>query len=226
MEEWRDVIVDKEEADTYKGLYQVSNLGRVKRLYKDKERVLKPRFDKKGYVVVCLSKNNKSKEYKVHRLVGLAFLGDTYFENAQIDHINTIREDNNVNNLRWVSNSENCNNKLTRKHKSEAFSGENHPFYGKHHSDETKQKISKANKGRKYSDETKRKMGHKRDKHPQARAVMCITTGEIFTTIEEGAEHYGIKSSSNITNCCKGKKKSCGKHPTTNEPLVWKYLDE
>lgn len=234
MEEiWRDVVIldGKSETDTYKGKYQVSNLGNVKSLNynnTNEEKLLIPNLDKKGYLRVWLCRDNNRKEYKIHRLVGFAFLGDSFFEDAQIDHINTIRTDNKVDNLRWVTNAENCNNELTRKHNSKANSGENHHFYGKHHSDESKQKISKANKGRKHSDETKRKLSKAKsgENHPQARAVICITTGEVFVTIEEGAKFYGMKSSSNITSCCKGKRNYCGKHPITKEPLKWAYLDE
>ena len=256
MEEWRDVVVDREEADTYKGKYQVSNLGRVKSLHRGKEKVLTPTPDKRGYLRIALSKNGKQKIYSVHRLVGLAFLSDTHFYNAEIDHINTIITDNRVENLRWVTRKENNNNELTRKHNSEARKGkyhldetkqklseinkgENHPFYGKHHSDESRQKMSESRKGennhlygKHHTDESKQKMSEARkgkcvgDKNPRARAVICITTGEIFATIKEGAEFYGIKNNSDISACCKGKLKSCGKHPTTNEPLIWKYLDE
>ncbi|WP_291632079.1 NUMOD4 domain-containing protein [Clostridium sp.] len=57
----------------------------------------------------------------------------------------------------------------------------------------------------------------------QGRQVLCITTGEIFYSIREAGRYYSI-SKSHISECCKGKLKSCGKHPITGEKLVWKYL--
>ena len=50
---WKDV-------KGYDGLYKVSNLGRVKSLHYNKEKILADRFDKKGYLSVRLFKNGKS----------------------------------------------------------------------------------------------------------------------------------------------------------------------
>lgn len=112
MEEvWKDI-------KGYEGWYQVSNLGQVKRLKKvhfnhgkenivEREHILTPTTDKNGYLVVILSnKGENRKHVKVHRLVAEAFIENT--ENKpQVDHINRIRNDNRVENLRWVTNSEN-----------------------------------------------------------------------------------------------------------------------
>ena len=57
----------------------------------------------------------------------------------------------------------------------------------------------------------------------QGRQVLCITTGEIFYSIRKAGRYYSI-SKSHISECCKGKAKSAGKHPITGEKLVWKYL--
>ena len=139
MEIWKDI-------KKFEGIYQVSNLGNIKSLNNNKtkkEKILKLNKDKKGYLYVDLYKNNKSKRFVVHRLVAEAFIPNP--ENKPcIDHINTIRDDNRVENLRWVTYKENCNNPLTRKHNSEVRSGKNHHMYGKHHTDETKNKMSKS----------------------------------------------------------------------------------
>lgn len=123
MEEWKDI-------EGYEGLYQVSNEGRVKSLdrYVDnfwgtkqfvRGRILKETTDKDGYLMVYLCKDGKPKGRKVHRLVAEAFIPNT--ENKpQIDHINTVRDDNRVENLRWVSCKENSNNPLSRKRMSES----------------------------------------------------------------------------------------------------------
>lgn len=112
-ENWRDI-------EGYEGLYQVSNLGRVKSLERDvnsrsgkrkeKEKILKQNNNR--YMYVGLSKNCKTKCFTVHRLVAKAFLPNP--ENKpQIDHINTDKSDNRVENLRWVTPKENMKNPIT-----------------------------------------------------------------------------------------------------------------
>lgn len=129
----------------FEGYYEVSNIGRVRSLnYKrtGKGKILKNIEDYKGYLEVVLTKNGKRKQFKVHRLVAEAFIPNP--ENKPcIDHINTIKSDNRVENLRWVTYKENSNNEKTL----EKFKGENHHFFGKHHTEETKKKISEAQKG-------------------------------------------------------------------------------
>ena len=68
----------------YEGLYQVSNLGKVRsvdrevirngRITKLKGKVLKQNVDSKGYLCVNLSKENKTKTVRVHRLIAIAFI--------------------------------------------------------------------------------------------------------------------------------------------------------
>lgn len=62
--------------------------------------------DSDGYSVIRL--NNKF--YKVHRLIALAFHSRSD-ESLEVDHINRNRADNRPENLRWVTHSENNNNK-------------------------------------------------------------------------------------------------------------------
>lgn len=61
-------------------------------------------------------------------------------------------------------------------------------------------------------------------KHPQARKILCVTTGKKFNCIKEAAYYYNVCRQS-IIYCCRGKQKSAGKHPITGEKLVWKYID-
>lgn len=105
MEEWRDV-------PGYEGLYQVNNLGRIKNTKTG--RLLKRRLNDRGYDKV----NLKGKQYSVARLVALTFqdICGEWFEGAQVDHINTIRDDNRPENLRWVCFKDQFQNELTKKH--------------------------------------------------------------------------------------------------------------
>ena len=102
MEIWEDI-------EGYEGLYQVSNLGRTKRLYKnDKEKILKLMSDRKGYLRVDLYKEGKRKTYTVHRLVAQAFIPN--LENKlEVNHKDEDKTNNKVENLEWVTRRENNN---------------------------------------------------------------------------------------------------------------------
>lgn len=110
----------------YEGWYEVSNLGRVKSVERDviyyvngkqfvrhyKEKIKEPNTNRGGYLYVILYKNGVGETKRVHRLVAEAFIPNE--ENKpEIDHINTIRDDNRVENLRWATHQENNNNELT-----------------------------------------------------------------------------------------------------------------
>ena len=101
--------------------------------------------------------------------------------------------------------------------------GESHPYYGKHHSEETRKKISEAQKGRKLPEERVKKM---RENNPTARTVICMTTNRVFRSSKEAARYYNISSHSNIIQCCRGNKSHscCGKLPDGTK-LVWRYID-
>ena len=123
-------------AKTLRREYKVSNKGRVKTInYKSNKReiMLKPRKDLKGYYYITIKVKDKRKNFLVHRLVALAFI-DNPLNKPFIDHINTIKTDNRVQNLRWVTQTENMNNELTRKRISEKHRN-------KAHSEEHKRKI-------------------------------------------------------------------------------------
>ena len=90
---------------------------------------------------------------------------------------------------------------LSQEHRdkiSKANTGENNGFYGKHHTEETRQKMSEAKKG-KYVGENS----------PNAKAVYCYEKNEIRLTAKEWSEELCLYRS-DIANCCKGKRKSTG----------------
>lgn len=115
MEEiWKDI-------SNYEGLYQVSNLGNVRSLshirkngkketqkYLSKGRLLKPAIQSVGYKFVVLSKQGKTKGYRVHRLVAEAFIPNP--DNLpQVNHKDENKLNNNVNNLEWCTVAYNNN---------------------------------------------------------------------------------------------------------------------
>lgn len=101
----------------YEGIYEVSNLGRVKSLkkwrrtginsgYFQKDKILKQDCNYNGYAKIDFHKNKVRKGFLVHRLVAEAFIPNP--ENKpQINHKNKIKLDNKVENLEWVTSSEN-----------------------------------------------------------------------------------------------------------------------
>ena len=99
----------------YKDRYMVSNLGRVLRLYKTKQAKILKQFDGGiGYLRVDLSHNGKAKRVRVHRLVGLTFIGEPT-EPLDCCHSNTNSYDNRLFNLEFKTHSDNINNPLSKK---------------------------------------------------------------------------------------------------------------
>ena len=229
----------------FEGYYEVSNIGRVRSLnYKrtGKEKILKNIEDYKGYLEVGLTKNGKRKQFKVHRLVAEAFIPNP--ENKPcIDHINTVKSDNRVENLRWVTYKENSNNEKTL----EKFKGENHHFSGKHHTEETKKKIGEAQKGennhmygKHHTEETEKKMseaqkgekgsmyGKTGEKHPKSKSVVQIdqTTNEVVKVwgSTREAERIGGFCHNAISECCKNKFNRLGNN--IYKGFKWMYLED
>ena len=112
IEQWRPI-------GGYEDLYMVSSDGRVKSLdrfvlRKDgrsnfySSRILRQSSDAKGYKRVNLSKNGRTKGCLVHRLVAEAFISNPNHL-PQVNHINEKKNDNRVENLEWMTCSENVN---------------------------------------------------------------------------------------------------------------------
>ena len=107
IEAWRDVV-------GYVGLYEVSNLGRVRRSLKDRPhdgtfpgRILRPHTNH-GYFKLKLRKNGDAKILFVHRLVAEAFLSPAANPDQRfVNHIDACRINNAVSNLEWCTRKEN-----------------------------------------------------------------------------------------------------------------------
>jgi len=99
---WKDVV-------GFEGIYQVSSLGRVKRVmgYQcRKERILKPQQHRSGYLSISLSRDGQVSRKSVHRMVLEAHVGPAP-EGCEANHRNGNVTDNRVANLEWVTKSEN-----------------------------------------------------------------------------------------------------------------------
>lgn len=117
MEEYKEIWKDIPGYEPY----QVSNLGRVrnnKELKTNRDatkrgKPLRTRLNRNGYEELKIRKDGKQIHMLVHRLVALAWIENP--ENKpEVDHIDTIRTNNCVNNLKWVNRIENRNNPKTQ----------------------------------------------------------------------------------------------------------------
>lgn len=131
----------------FEGLYQISNLGRIKGLprlvvrngkgsYVLKERILKHSLDKDGYHKIGLTKDGNCKQFFVHRLVYAAFVGDIP-EGFEINHRDECKDNNTISNLDLMSHSENCNwgsrnERSGRKHRKKIIMDEDIEFCSLH----------------------------------------------------------------------------------------------
>ena len=168
---WKDI-------EGYEGKYMVSSFGRVKSFYLGKEKLLKPKTDKDGYKQINLYKNKKPHTLKIHRLVAQAFIPNPD-NKPQIDHINTNRADNRVDNLRWCTQKENCNNPITYT----KLVGENCYMYGMRGS---KHRASK----------------------PVCMFTKKGVFIKEYDNAQEFARAHNLYNGNNITSCCRGKLKS------------------
>ena len=177
IEIWKDI-------QGYEGFYQVSNLGRVKSVERDKflpngtfhrkkkKKILAPFLNNKGYSSVKLCKNGKKKAILIHRLVAEAFLPNP--ENkSQINHKDEVKSNNAVENLEWCD-----------------------AFYNNHYGTRT----ARAVQNHKYP-----KLGN----HPKARAVFCVELNKKFDSIRRAEEELGICRMS-IGKACRGERNTAG----------------
>lgn len=178
---WKDI-------EEYEGIYQVSNLGNVRN---NKSKIIKSRVTKSGYVIIDLNKEGKKKTKYIHRLVAEAFIPNPDNKPC-VDHLDTNKQNNEVDNLRWVNHSENMLNPLTRKHNSESSKG-------KIASEETRKKQSEAKKGDKHwnygntwDEDTKEQ---NMLSQPNRRPIICVETGIIYPSVNQAGRELGVKGS-------------------------------
>jgi hypothetical protein len=107
MEVWKDI-------KDYKGHYQVSNLGRVKSIKNNTEKILKIANISNGYLGICLCKDGIQSTKKIHRLVADAFL--ELDSTLQVNHIDGNKHNNNLSNLEVV----NCRANVQKYHLSKS----------------------------------------------------------------------------------------------------------
>lgn len=102
--------------ENYEGIYQVSNKGRIKRIFKTKEKLVTQHLQR-GYYYVCLCKNSKYKWYITHRLVAKAFIPNP-LHLPEVNHKDENKVNNDESNLEWCTSKYNSNYGTRNKRKS------------------------------------------------------------------------------------------------------------
>lgn len=188
MEEiWKDI-------EGYEGLYQVSNMGRVKvfprfhansgRGYATKGRILKQCDNGNGYLYVRLN----SKHQYVHRLVAQVFV-DNPFAYTEINHIDEVKSNNKATNLEWCNHVYNST-------------------YG------TKIERTKNTKKLKNSDVAMIATRNKNGSYGAERPVFRIDDKGLkylYKSINEAARVNNLNPA-HICYCCKGIRNKCGNY--------------
>lgn len=130
MEIWKDI-------NGYEGYYQISNKGNVRSLDRfdgvhDRQgTIIKPNLKHNGYLQVGLRKHRIRKWIGIHRLVAIHFI-ENPDNKPQVNHIDGNKQNNNVENLEWVTAKENQNHATKIGLRDNMPKGENHSNYGKY----------------------------------------------------------------------------------------------
>lgn len=194
---WKDI-------PEYEGLYQISNLGKVKSLERKvknkngyrivKEKILKNIINSKGYYIVILRKNNKNDLRLVHRLIGENFIPNPN-NYPCINHIDGNKQNNNIKNLEWCTYQHNI---------KEAFRlGLNKYTYKKNFN-------------------TKYWLGKKGKYHSKSKAIIQYDEHnniiKVWDSIIDASRELNI-CNIYISNVCRGRQKTAGGYK-------WKFKEE
>ena len=189
MEEiWADV-------KDYEGLYQVSNLGRIKSTRYS--RLMVPCKDYRGYLTVQFTVKGKIKRFKIHRLVAQAFIPNPN-NLPQVNHKDENKTNNIVDNLEWCTNEYNY-------------------FYGT--AQERRLKTMIENKKENPEKYKNKKNYNRTDELWQKKKVVQYdlngNTIRRWDSMKEAAKELKIVPQS-ISKCCRGLRK-------TAKGYIWKY---
>ena len=175
------------EVDMYGNVYSVARTVQVNdngRIYDKpvKEKKLTASKHSCGYRTVALTRNGKTEQQYIHRIVA-----EAYIPNPQnlpfVNHKDEDKANNFVANLEWCTHEYNITYGTATERRVEKLKG-------KSLTDEHKEKIRQSNLG----------------KHGQQRKVICVDDGMVFGSYNEAGKHYGI-SPMTVKSCCERKSK-------------------
>lgn len=176
-EVWKDIGECKGYED-YKGLYKVSNLGRVKN---NRGLIKSPELNHKGYYRVQLYNKGKRKNKRINRLVALAFIPNPN-NYPMVNHKDENKLNNRVSNLEWCTNKYNCNYGTVRERIAKTLSKVMKGKYTSGNNPNAKEVVMYDKQGNKLKE------------------FDCIKDAERYL----GKSH----ANTNISKCCKGKQKT------------------
>ena len=102
-----------------RGKYYISSCGRVKSYQGLNAIILKPSQNKKGYLRVYISTEpNRKKAFFIHRLVAFGFIPNDDINKDTVDHIDFDIQNNNIDNLRWLTRADNSKRRREREQKN------------------------------------------------------------------------------------------------------------
>lgn len=175
--EWKPIGIKECE-----GLYEVSSYGVVRSLHKKRDfyhKIMIPDITAYGYTLYKLrTKDKKTKKISGHRIVALTFIPNPN-NLPEIDHINGDKLDNRIDNLRWVTHTENINNPITRERREIAM---------KKHRATADYKIERA-------------IASKKARLKRSFPVVCIENGIWYINSYEAAKIYKIRPT-NVWKSC------------------------
>ena len=216
MEEvWKDIYyvdIFTNETIDYRGLYQVSNFGRIRNIKKS-IKIIKNNHNNCGYSTIGLSKNGKRKYFMIHRLVAYMFImNDDKINKTQVNHKDENKNNNNVENLEWCTckyniNYGNHNKKISETLNGRKLSDSHKENLRKSWDDERKIRHKENCKNRVVTDDTKRKLKIA-NKHKE-RKIIALSLKDnrviIFNCTHDVTKMNFDRGA--VGRCCKGKQK-------------------
>lgn len=172
-------------------------------------RYLKRQNPIEGVYEYHLNLKNKKNSFNSHLLSSIEKYGLNSFNVCKIYDVAFSKEELDIKEKLYIeiykstdnkygyNNKEGGSNGKQNKETILKMSGNNHPMYGKKHTEETKNKISNSVKG-KYSGSL----------NPNSKIIICLNNGEIYNTIKEACLSLTIKTQSGISNVLSGKRNS------------------
>lgn len=149
------------------------------------EKILKPQINTSGYWTIGLYKNGKRKLYRIHRLIGKAFIPNPY-NKPEINHKDGNKLNNHIENLEWVTTSENTQHAWDTK---------------LHVVTEKLREVGKRHSKLYFIHEGQRKKTNQYD--------LDGTFIKEWESIKDASEKLNVQPTS-ISECCNGKRKTAG----------------